>query len=405
MYLKETAVRNHSEIREFYVYLHKRPDGRIFYVGKGKARRAWSSENRNQHWHNIVNKYGSFDVEIIEDCLTEQESLEKEIEKIREIGLDNLANKTLGGGGVSGHKHSEDSRERMRASHKRLLEENPAELQRRIDVLNTIHEKVRADPERRKAISERNSAWWKNAPEDTLNRLSAIRSINATSMWSDESKKEEISLAIKQAFADMPNDVKVERSRKLSEAGKRIYENMSEEQKSELHSRVRFMKTPEAIEKYKEARLRKLVINRLYIIESRAEFCRLLGKGISNINSSSNGYQVHHGYFIEDFDPELHKHASEISTLDGIEVLYPLNGNSRAVYNSRGEVFLSLQEAADSIINSKATVATKTTSITSACTEGVNAYGAKWFKATEDMIESEIFKRLNKFIEEKLSNG
>ena len=40
----------------YYVYVHRRNDtNEVFYVGKGKNRRAYSKTGRNQHWCNIAN--------------------------------------------------------------------------------------------------------------------------------------------------------------------------------------------------------------------------------------------------------------------------------------------------------------------------------------------------------------
>ena len=49
---------------EFFVYLYKRPDGSVFYVGKGTKRRALSvsPSRRNRKFMNILNKYGAKDV-------------------------------------------------------------------------------------------------------------------------------------------------------------------------------------------------------------------------------------------------------------------------------------------------------------------------------------------------------
>ena len=47
-----------TEISEFYTYFHTRNDtGKVFYVGKGKGRRA-HEPGRNPHWKNIVAKHG-----------------------------------------------------------------------------------------------------------------------------------------------------------------------------------------------------------------------------------------------------------------------------------------------------------------------------------------------------------
>ena len=55
----------------YYVYLHRRgTDNEVFYVGKGKGRRAWHTWGRNKHWRNSVDKHGFF-VDIVVDDLQE----------------------------------------------------------------------------------------------------------------------------------------------------------------------------------------------------------------------------------------------------------------------------------------------------------------------------------------------
>lgn len=94
----------------FYVYLHRRKtDNKVFYVGKGKGRRAFSSSNRNNHWCNTKNKHGLV-VEIVFDNLSEEDSFQVEIDTILEFKYFGhpLTNMTNGGEGLSGFKWSED---------------------------------------------------------------------------------------------------------------------------------------------------------------------------------------------------------------------------------------------------------------------------------------------------------
>lgn len=107
----------------FYVYEHIRPDtDMVFYVGKGSGYRLNSKKNRNQYWHNIVNKVGSFKTKVIfehEDenlvFLVEQER----IDQLRRLNI-KLCNVTNGGEGISGFTHSEESKKKMSSSRKLL---------------------------------------------------------------------------------------------------------------------------------------------------------------------------------------------------------------------------------------------------------------------------------------------
>jgi group I intron endonuclease len=81
----------------FYTYAHTKPDGTIFYIGKGKDRRAWVKRNRSPHWKNIVAKYG-YEVVILGEYEDESKALSEEIELIahfRKFGF--LVNVTDGG--------------------------------------------------------------------------------------------------------------------------------------------------------------------------------------------------------------------------------------------------------------------------------------------------------------------
>lgn len=391
-----------SEQSNYYVYLHKRPDGSVFYVGKGKDRRAWDKQNRNPHWHHIVNKHGGYDVEILKSDLTEEESLELEIKVIEEFGIENLANIILGGSGTTGLVHTEDTRKRMSESHKQRYLEHPEERQKKLEVLAKIHDKMRNDEETRKAISKRNSDWWKNADTETLERLSELRSTNSKKMWEDEDKRKEISDAIKQAHARMPEEVKQERFRKLKVAAKEYYANISDETRKQMAEHAnRTFRSEKAIAKYKEVRLRKLVLNKVFVVESRAELARLLGvKGIGLKPLDSKGYDIRAVFFIENFDAEKHKNAKEVNTLEGIKRIYPVSGNARPVKNSNGEIFLSLKEAGDSLVGSNAGDQTRQGSITESKRLGIKAYGVFWSDPCSSEIESEVMKRLNLFLEE-----
>lgn len=85
----------------------------IYYVGIGNdISRAYRIGNRNDHWTKTYNKHG-----VIVDIIASDISLEaaKEMEKhlIASIGLKSLCNKTLGGEGFFGGKHTEETKKKI----------------------------------------------------------------------------------------------------------------------------------------------------------------------------------------------------------------------------------------------------------------------------------------------------
>jgi len=100
---------------DYKVYVHqKQSDGRIFYVGKGRRWRENQKHNRNNHWHNVVNKHG-FTVSVVASNLTNEEACNFEkvlIKKLRET--DKLVNYTNGGEGSEGYKHTEEAQAKMK---------------------------------------------------------------------------------------------------------------------------------------------------------------------------------------------------------------------------------------------------------------------------------------------------
>lgn len=107
------------------VYIHMKPNTRdIFYVGIGNdTKRAYRNQGRNDHWTKIYKKYGKI-VDIIADNISLDAA--KEIEKhIIASMKDTLCNKTLGGEGFFGGKHTQEVRERIRQANigKKLSED------------------------------------------------------------------------------------------------------------------------------------------------------------------------------------------------------------------------------------------------------------------------------------------
>lgn len=110
----------------FYVYEHWRHDkagvsnGVCFYVGKGSGKRAWAMVKRNAHHKAIQSKLTSIglaiDIRIVARDLSESDAFALEIQRIADYGRANLANKSTGGEGASGVKHTPETIAKIRES-------------------------------------------------------------------------------------------------------------------------------------------------------------------------------------------------------------------------------------------------------------------------------------------------
>lgn len=111
-----------ERIIKFYTYAHYKPDGELFYIGKGNGNRAYNTRysQRNIYWKRIVEKYGKPTVKILANWNTEEEAFGHEkllISCFRDMGY-KLANITSGGDGVCGIKWSEESKKKLSNSKK-----------------------------------------------------------------------------------------------------------------------------------------------------------------------------------------------------------------------------------------------------------------------------------------------
>ena len=91
-----------SEDKPSYAYLHCRPDGTPFYVGKGTANRVKRTHARNKHYGHITTKYGRGNILIGSlECSSDAIAFELEegmIKCFRRMGVE-LANYNDGGEG------------------------------------------------------------------------------------------------------------------------------------------------------------------------------------------------------------------------------------------------------------------------------------------------------------------
>lgn len=97
---------------DYYVYIHRRADnGQVFYIGKGRLRRANNKSLRSVFWKRLVSKYGYW-VEKTQENMSEKDALLLEmwlIAKYMHLGY-RLCNRTLGGDGCLGMSMSDESK-------------------------------------------------------------------------------------------------------------------------------------------------------------------------------------------------------------------------------------------------------------------------------------------------------
>jgi|DEB0MinimDraft_6_1074348.scaffolds.fasta_scaffold03461_6 hypothetical protein len=98
-------------MNEYYTYAYLREDGTPYYIGKGKENRAYSNKRK------IKPPKDKNRILILKQNLTEKESFNHEIYMIFIFGKKTnggiLYNITDGGEGVSGMKHTDDSKEKI----------------------------------------------------------------------------------------------------------------------------------------------------------------------------------------------------------------------------------------------------------------------------------------------------
>jgi len=106
-------------MKQFYAYIHAKPDGTPFYVGKGNGTRAHRLSGRNSYHARTVAKYGKQNILIGKlDCSSEEISFNLEIGLIKclkRMGV-SLANMTDGGEGPSGRTITDEHKAKISAA-------------------------------------------------------------------------------------------------------------------------------------------------------------------------------------------------------------------------------------------------------------------------------------------------
>ena len=139
----------------FYVYEHLRNDtGEVFYVGKGKNNRISDKRNRNSSWNAVVCQT-EFTQNIIFETDCEELALFVEQEciyKHRQMNVP-LVNKTSGGQGISGYRHTAEAKKKMGDARRGKPGVVPSK--EHIEKLRAMNTGVKFSEERRKKISEK----------------------------------------------------------------------------------------------------------------------------------------------------------------------------------------------------------------------------------------------------------
>lgn len=203
----------------FYVYVYRDSAGNPFYVGKGHGNRCrkhlhacYNSKRRSYrtHFYTKLRKMARLgekpDIEIIKNNLTEEDAFQSEKYHIslwgrRDIKTGCLCNHTDGGEGQTGHKHSKESRQKMReAQTPRLRELAKAQRGKKLSVEHRVklsiarrkwehtpesmakthqaHIGMKRSPETCQRISEAKS----NPSEETREKISKARKIPVFAM-------------------------------------------------------------------------------------------------------------------------------------------------------------------------------------------------------------------------------
>lgn len=164
----------------FYVYFHRDPSGRVFYVGMGQGRRAWSKD-RHFIWHRYVEQRagGQYKVEIHSDGLTQEEAESLEDEFVGAYG-DRLVNWVNGSRQIDFEAltrfHALRDANRARIAGARELEQNDPEeaIRRYREAIDRMAEYARMKTETGLVAELNDPPCWDDS--EALDRLTLVLS-------------------------------------------------------------------------------------------------------------------------------------------------------------------------------------------------------------------------------------
>lgn len=195
----------------YYAYVHVRPGADVtgvFYVGKGKGRRAWDFGRRNTYHAHITEKYGAQNIEVsILECSDEATAFELEaglIKCLRRSGVI-LTNTTDGGEGVSGLRHSHEARAQMSAARKGRKHSSVTKAkmsESRSGLSNPFYGKTHSEETKRRISDTKKSApirYWLGKPksEEVRKKISDSLRGKMTGFKHTDETRAKISLAQK----------------------------------------------------------------------------------------------------------------------------------------------------------------------------------------------------------------
>lgn len=191
----------------FYAYTHARPDGTAFYVGKGAGNRLRPLPARNRHHGFVLAKHGAENILVKRyDCVDEASAFRMErrlIKMIRAAGV-KLTNVTDGGEGSSGYRHTQEAKDKIAASSRKLAQDPEIQARRRIASTAANNERW-ADSEYRAATSSamRGVKKSKSDVADDARRANALKASTpeanakkataSKAMWADPIFREKMS--------------------------------------------------------------------------------------------------------------------------------------------------------------------------------------------------------------------
>ena len=130
----------------YILYTHKdRCSNKVFYVGMGDRSRAYDEKNRSKEWKDKISEC-YFDVEIIAKNLTKELAFILEKSFIEMYGLENLINKTKGGVGALGYKHTKETRSKLanaQIGRKKSAEEVKKSINSRVELYSSSYRHIK----------------------------------------------------------------------------------------------------------------------------------------------------------------------------------------------------------------------------------------------------------------------